>query len=385
MGLWKRLGRLVKRSEEEQKQELESMSDAEQESLTEQAELSHHLEVIVDSTFEMEDLKREYELVTSYFSDIQKIEQMEEGSLRKLEEDAGKILMLEEKNTNIQQMPKQLPPDRYRLVHRLEEEIPKAIQRLEELEDMRGKIKRDLEYLEGEKGALKYEEEELQHKQMILRNTAIALSVILVLTVVACLVITMQLDAELTVPGAAAAAVLLITEFFLFMGYNDANTECSLCFQKHNRAIQLQNKVKIKWLNNTNNLDYLYAKYEVNTQKELAYDWEQYCRIREAEQKYQKNMADLNVYQEEVLASLKRAGVYDSEIWLQQLAALVDKREMVEVKHSLNVRRQKLRDRMKRNEEVRQNSFVCVKGILTEHPEMKEQAREVLVSYHIAV
>lgn len=385
MGLWKRLGRLVKRSEEEQKQELESMSDAEQESLTEQAELSHHLEVIVDSTFEMEDLKREYELVTSYFSDIQKIEQMEEGSLRKLEEDAGKILMLEEKNTNIQQMPKQLPPDRYRLVHRLEEEIPKAIQRLEELEGMRGKIKRDLEYLEGEKGALKYEEEELQHKQMILRNAAIALGVILVLTVVACLVITMQLDAELTVPGAAAAAVLLITEFFLFMGYNDANTECSLCFQKHNRAIQLQNKVKIKWLNNTNNLDYLYAKYEVNTQKELAYDWEQYCRIREAEQKYQKNMADLNVYQEEVLASLKRAGVYDSEIWLQQLAALVDKREMVEVKHSLNVRRQKLRDRMKRNEEVRQNSFVCVKGILTEHPEMKEQAREVLVSYHIAV
>lgn len=385
MGLWKRLGRMIKRPEEEQKQELESMSDAEQESLTEQAELSHHLEVIVDSTFEMEDLKREYELVTSYFSDIQKIEQMEEGSLRKLEEDAGKILMLEEKNINIQQTPKQLPPNRYRLVHRLEEEIPQAIQRLEELEDMRGKIKRDLEYLEGEKGALKYEEEELQHKQMVLRNTAITLGVILVLTVVACLVITLQLDAELTVPGAAVAAVLLIAEFFLFVSYSDANTERSLCFQKHNRAIQLQNKVKIKWLNNTNNLDYLYAKYEVNTQKELAYDWEQYCRIREAEQKYQKNMADLNVYQEEVLASLKRAGVYDSEIWLQQLAALVDKREMVEVKHSLNVRRQKLRDRMKRNEEVRQNSFVCVKGILTEHPEMKEQAREVLVSYHIAV
>lgn len=385
MGLWKRLGRMIKRPEEEQKQELESMSDAEQESLTEQAELSHHLEVIVDSTFEMEDLKREYELVTSYFSDIQKIEQMEEGSLRKLEEDAGKILMLEEKNINIQQTPKQLPPNRYRLVHRLEEEIPQAIQRLEELEDMRGKIKRDLEYLEGEKGALQYEEEELQHKQMVLRNTAITLGVILVLTVVACLIITLQLDAELTVPGAAVAAVLLIAEFFLFVSYNDANTERSLCFQKHNRAIQLQNKVKIKWLNNTNNLDYLYAKYEVNTQKELAYDWEQYCRIREAEQKYQKNMADLNVYQEEVLASLKRAGVYDSEIWLQQLAALVDKREMVEVKHSLNVRRQKLRDRMKRNEELRQNSFVCVKGILTEHPEMKEQAREVLVSYHIAV
>ena len=123
----------------------------------------------------------------------------------------------------------------------------------------------------------------------------------------------------------------------------------------------------------------------MNTQKELSYDWEQYCKIREEEQKYRKNMADLNVYQEEVLTGLKKAGVYDAEIWLQQLEALVDKREMVEVKHSLNVRRQKLRERMKQNEESRQNSFVCVKGILTEHPELKEQAKEVLTSYHIAV
>ena len=69
----------------------------------------------------------------------------------------------------------------------------------------------------------------------------------------------------------------------------------------------------------------------------------------------------------------------DAEIWLQQIPALLDNREMVEVKHSLNVRRQKLREQMKQNEEARQNSFVCVKGILTEHPELKEQAREVLV------
>lgn len=385
MGLWKRLGRLRKRPEQEEKQELESMSNAEQESLTEQAELNHHLEVIVDSTFEMEDLKREYEMVTSYFSDIQKIEQMEPGSLQRLEEDAGKILMLEERKNNFQQTPKQLPAERYRLILRLEPEIPEAIHRLEELENMRGKIKRDLEYLEGEKGALQYEEENLQHKQSVLRNAAIAIGVILVLTVVACLIVTLQFDIELTVPGAAVAAALLVVEFFLFLNYNQANTERSLCFQKHNRAIQLQNKVKIKWLNNTNNLDYLYAKYEVNTQKELSYDWEQYCKIREEEQKYQKNMADLNVYQEEVLTGLKKAGVYDAEIWLQQLEALVDKREMVEVKHSLNVRRQKLRERMKQNEESRQNSFVCVKGILTEHPELKEQAKEVLTSYHIAV
>ena len=86
-----------------------------------------------------------------------------------------------------------------------------------------------------------------------------------------------------------------------------------------------------------------------------------------------------------MVENLNRAGVNDSMIWLRQVAAFVDKREMVEVKHSLNVRRQRLREQMKENEETRQNSFVCVKGILTEHPELKDQARDVLTAYHIAV
>ena len=112
---------------------------------------------------------------------------------------------------------------------------------------------------------------------------------------------------------------------------------------------------------------------------------EQYQAMVAEEEQYQRNTGDLRVYQEELLDILQDAGVRDADIWLKQLAALVDKREMVEVKHSLNVRRQKLREGMKSNEEQRQNSFTCVKGILTEYPELKEQAKEVLTSYHIAV
>ncbi|MBO5237782.1 MAG: hypothetical protein J6B50_03285 [Lachnospiraceae bacterium] len=385
MGLWKQLSRLWKRSGKQSDTELESMDDSEQERQIEESELAHHLSQIVDSTYEMEDLKREYELVTSYFSDIQKIEQMEPMQQRRLEDDAGKILMLEKNRKEYQHAPKRISSERYQLFMRLEEEVPNAIHRLEELEDMRSKIKRDLEYLEGEKGAIKYEEEELQNRQTTLRNIAVVIGVLTVLTVIACLFLNLQYELELAGAGAGIAIVAVIVEFFLFLGYNRANYDRKVCYQKHNRAIQLQNKVKIKWLNNTNNLDFLYTKYEINSRKELEYEWEQYRLTVEEEERYQKNIGDLRVYQEEVVANLKQAGVWDAEIWLQQILALVDKREMVEVKHSLNVRRQKLRERMKQNEEARQNSLVCVKGILTEHPELKEQAREVLTSYHIAV
>lgn len=385
MGLLKSIGRLFTRSIIEDDTELESMDGLEQGRKEEEAELTHHLSQIVDATYEMEDLKREYELVTSYFTDIQKIEQMAPDGHSKLEDDARKILMLEENRQEFQHAPKRISSERYKIMMHLEEDIPDAIKRLKELETMRGKIQRDLEYLEGEKGALQYEEEELQNKQKTLRNAAIVTGVLVVLTVAVFIFLTLQYDIDLTVVGACISIVGLIVEFFLFLAHYRADYDRKLCFQKHNRAIHLQNKVKIKWLNNTNSLDYLYARYEVNSRKELEYDWEQYKLTVEEEKRYQRNTGDLQVYQEEMVSLLVQAGLADPEIWLQQVPALVDQREMVEVKHSLNVRRQKLRERMKKNEDNKQNSLVCVKGILTEHPELKDQAREVLTSYHIAV
>lgn len=383
MSIFSKFGRIFKSKEPEENKELESIGEQEQQG--DEDELTHHLKQIVDSTYEMEDLKREYELVTSYFSDIQKIEQMPENQRSALEDDARKILQLEANRKTLQNAPKRLAADRYKLLLRLEPEVPDAISRLEELEDMRGKIKRDLEYLEGEKGALQYEEEELQQKQGTIRNIAIILGVLAVLSVVTFLAVNIQFGVDLTVAGAVIAILVILVEFFLVVAHYRTDAERKLTYQKHNRAIVLQNKVKIKWLNNTNSLDYLYAKFEVNTEKELRYNWEQYQLMQEEEKQYRQSSGDLKVYQDELIMNLQNAGVYDCTVWLQQVEALVDKREMVEVKHSLNVRRQRLREQMKQNEETRQNSFVCVKGILTEHPELKEQAREVLTAYHIAV
>lgn len=383
MGLFKRIGALFKKNIREEDRDLESMGA--DEPLTDEAELTHHMSQIIDATYEMEDLKREYELVTSYFTDIQRIEQMPDGQRFVLEDDARKILMLEESRRTLKETPRRVPSDKYQLLTRLEPEIPDAIEEMKELESMRGKIKRDLEYLEGEKGALKYQEEDLKEKQLTIRRAAIVLGTLAALSIVTFLWINIQFGTDLIAAGAIIAIIVLIIEFFLIMNHSRIEGERKLAYRKHNRAIVLQNKVKIKWLNNTNHLDYLYAKYEVNSRKELAYNWEQYQLMREEERKLRQSTGDLKVYQEEIISNLQRAGVNDCMVWLQQVVAFVDKREMVEVKHSLNVRRQRLREQMQQNEETRQNSLVCVKAILTEHPELKGQAREVLTAYHIAV
>ena len=383
MGLFKRIGALFKKNIREEDRNLESMGA--DEPLTDEAELTHHMSQIIDATYEMEDLKREYELVTSYFTDIQRIEQMPDGQRFVLEDDARKILMLEESRRTLKETPRRVPSDKYQLLTRLEPEIPDAIEEMKELESMRGKIKRDLEYLEGEKGALEYQEEDLKEKQLTIRRAAIVLGTLAALSIVTFLWINIQFGTDLIAAGAIIAIIVLIIEFFLVMNHSRIEGERKLAYRKHNRAIVLQYKVKIKWLNNTNHLDYLYAKYEVNSRKELAYNWEQYQLMREEERKLRQSTGDLKVYQEEIISNLQRAGVNDCMVWLQQVVAFVDKREMVEVKHSLNVRRQRLREQMQQNEETRQNSLVWVKAILTEHPELKGQAREVLTAYHIAV
>ena len=42
-------------------------------------------------------------------------------------------------------------------------------------------------------------------------------------------------------------------------------------------------------------------------------------------------------------------GMHDAEIWQNQLEALYNPKEMVEVRHNLNVRRQKLREQIEFN------------------------------------
>ena len=55
---------------------------------------------------------------------------------------------------------------------------------------------------------------------------------------------------------------------------------------------------------------------------------------------------EINENNQIVLAELKRFGLKDCDIWLGQIAAIVEPKEMVEVRHNLNVQRQKLREQL---------------------------------------
>lgn len=47
---------------------------------------------------------------------------------------------------------------------------------------------------------------------------------------------------------------------------------------------------------------------------------------------------------EGLIKALDGLNLYDSAVWTSQVEALIDNREMTEVRHALNIRRQKLRE-----------------------------------------
>ena len=144
-------------------------------------------------------------------------------------------------------------------------------------------------------------------------------------------------------------------------------------------------KVKIKYVNNTSYLDYTYEKYGVSSAMELEHIWQQYEEMRKREKKIRSNINKISANSEILLSQLRKYELEDPDIWLHQPAAVIDKKEMVEIRHRLNVRRQKLRDRIDYNSKIKMETLVKIQNVLEQKPELKEEMIEILHRYQIEI
>ena len=116
---------------------------------------------------------------------------------------------------------------------------------------------------------------------------------------------------------------------------------------------------------------------------ELQYLWEQYQKAMEEERRYQNNTDRLNYYREALLEQLEELQVKDVEIWTSQAEALIDNKEMVEIRHTLNVRRQKLRERIEYNTKLQDHAFEDIRNALKKKHDIKDMIVDTLQQYGI--
>lgn len=293
--------------------------------------------------------KKEYEVVTSYLADIQKIDLLPEQAKKSILDMARKLLALNQERQKMQKIQPKITMAQRLALEPYEDTILEEIKKMEQEENYLQVINSDIRYLESEKASLDFElrdvtERDEQGKKML---TIAGAFIILFLGFLFVLQEWTEKNVQLPFIFTIAFGIIVIAYFYFANRRNQYDLK--VAEMKMNRAILLLNKVKIKYVNSTNLLDYLYEKFHVHSAQELHYHWQEYMRIVEEERRFKKTAESIDFYTDEIIQELKKNGVVDAAVWGYQIEALVDPKEMVEVRHRLNVRRQKLRQRIDYN------------------------------------
>lgn len=340
------------------------------------------LEQIAEASRELENLQHEYNMVTSYLKDMEEIEALPEEEKAILQGYARKLDDLEIQQSGYLKRENRMSDSKFRQLERMETEIQEGCEKLVKTEEYQDLIKRDLRRLDGEKQAYLFRKRELRHTVEDSRSMAIVCTT----AVVACILILFimqfgfNMNTRMGYFAAAALGAAAITAIFL--KYNNAERELECVENSIGRIIRLQNTVKIRYVNNTHLLDYLYLKYNVSSAGELQKSWQQYQQEKEERERYFKAEKALDECQKDLIHELRRYQVQDPVIWLHQTAALLDKKEMVEIRHNLIIRRQSLRRRMDYNKEVIAGKAQAeIKDLVEKYPRYAKEIMDIVGQY----
>ncbi|MBE5947570.1 MAG: hypothetical protein E7261_00930 [Lachnospiraceae bacterium] len=299
-----------------------------------------------EASYQLEDAKKEYEVVTESLTDIQMLDETEPESFSKIAEIAEKIVELNAEKQEVKKEAQKISQNDYFHMMTIEAEFFRLHERMEEDEKYCQAVRSDMYYLESEKGSLKFELEEKEERLYTLRRAASVLGTLFIIAVIALGVALIGFALDITVAGSVTFLVAAVAGVLVFCLYRSTLSQAKLAEKKLNRAITLLNSTKIRYVNITNSLDYQYMKHNVHSAYDFNNLYELYQEVRKEKQKFQKASGELHNAEEDLIRLLAQAGLKDPHIWIYQAHALVDKREMVEVRHTLNTSRQKLRTQM---------------------------------------
>ncbi|MDO4303025.1 MAG: hypothetical protein Q4D94_03860 [Bacillota bacterium] len=340
------------------------------------------LEQISEASQELDNLQFEYNMVTSYLKDMEEIEALPPEEMAELQDCARKLNSLEQERTGYTERKGRMSEEKFRQMERLEEEVQEGYEKLTKAEEYQDLIKRDLRKLDGEKQAYLFRKGELRRIIEDTRSMTIVCmtAVLLCIGILLILQFVFQMNTRIGYLAAAAIGAVAITA--IFIKHTDSVRELAQVENGIGRIIRLQNTVKIRYVNNTHLLDYLYLKYNVSSAGELGKSWQQYLEEREERRKYQQAERELDQCQKELLHVLRRYQVKDPMIWLHQTEAILDKKEMVEIRHNLIIRRQSLRRRMDYNKEVIAGKAQAeIKDLVEKYPKYAKEILDIVGQY----
>lgn len=341
---------------------------------------TEYCEQIMAAARNLEETKREYKIVTDYLTDIQTLENLPEAEMQKIQETAQNVLNLNEARDAYLNKSKTISDAQFAQMEQLEDEMPEIIKRLQNNESYQTTIKRDMQYLEGEREEWRYYQDSLEQEETILRRLFFVFAGVYVLAVGVIVILGMVMEFDIMMPFVAATLIAGAVGGIMALRLQNDRMGLKKAQANINRAIVLLNKVKFKYVNVTNAVDYACEKYHVKNGYELSYIWDQYLEAVKEREKYERTNDDLEYFNDKLIRQLQRYRFYDARIWIHQAKALLDKKEMVEVKHDLLVRRKKLRSGMESQVTDIRGARKEIEKLIKNRPGSNQEIKEILDS-----
>ena len=314
--------------------------------------IQERCERVMENAREIDDGKKEYYIVTSYLNDIELLENLAPDQAEEIHKAADYVAKLNLARDQFLNTSKKISDAQFQMIQRQEEQIPDAIKNLRANEEYQAVVKRDMQYLEGEKQEWEIQKKDLRRLRRRMRRDSFLLLFGAATAAVLLLVRAFGFSFELRYAWMGVIAASLFGAAYIVLRLESSRRDMQQAEVNINYAITLLNKVKIKYVNITNAVDYVHEKYHVRDSREFEYQWDLYQEAMREQEKYRKTNEDLNYYYEKLVRLLRKCKLYDSRVWIEQPQALVEQKEMVEIKHNLLVRRQKLRSRIAYNLDI---------------------------------
>lgn len=330
---------------------------------------------------DLEGQKHEYQRITEQLADLDEICALSLSQFTELERSAKKIEKIEADEEKYVRPSTKITETQYREMERQEKEIPEAIKKMRAEEDYQMTVKRDLNLLEGEKGALAYQRREEKEKAASARALAFVCTFVCVLAAALLFALQITLSFNVRIGYYVVLAVFAISLTAVSVTYKNAQEEQLKAERKLNRAIALQNSVKIKYVNATNLIDFYYSKYNVNNSYELSYMWEKYKEEKAARHHSEEVAEKLEKARKELAALLKNYRLNDFSAFIYQTSILTDDDVMQDLRRSLILQRKKLKKSMDFNNYSLEMSKREIEDLVREYPKYSKEILAVVSQY----
>lgn len=326
------------------------------------------LEQMAEASKELNILTGEYALVTSYLTDMEEIEALPEQEREGLNKIARQLLAQEQECERYRGKENRMDDNEYYQMRKQEDEVQEGISKLKECENYGELVRQDLKRLDRERNAYEYRRSELEAMLNNFRGMAVIFMTAFIICMVLLIILQFAFEMDTRMGYLLAAGAVVVAVAVLVVKYTDGERELNRVERAINKLIQLQNKVKIRYVNNKNLQEYLRIKYDTESAAALEKLWVLYQQEKEERKEFAEAEAKTEYYQKELVSRMNNYRVNSPDRWVGHPEALLDPREMVEMRHDLIVRRQALRKQMEYNNGVAETARKEIMDIVNKYP-----------------